>query len=54
MNLGGTKRLGFTLLLACLPALSGQFVHAATNLVTNGSFAVTGGSTSFQFGTYGP
>jgi hypothetical protein len=26
---------------------------AQTNLVTNGTFQVTGGSTSFQFGTYG-
>jgi hypothetical protein len=32
-------------------ALTGS-AEAQTNLVTNGSFAVTGGSTSFQFGTY--
>lgn len=41
---------GFALLLAT--AASPAF--AQTNLVTNGTFAVTGGSTSFQFGTYGP
>lgn len=26
---------------------------AQANLATNGSFAITGGTTSFQFGTYG-
>jgi hypothetical protein len=54
MNVSGTKRLGFTLLLTCLTATSGHMANAETNLVTNGSFAVTGGTTSFQFGTYGP
>jgi hypothetical protein len=34
-----------------MAALTGT-AEAQTNLVTNGSFAVTGGSTSFQFGTY--
>jgi hypothetical protein len=28
--------------------------QAQTNLVTNGTFQVTGGTTSFQFGTWGP
>jgi hypothetical protein len=35
-------------LFASLPAM------AQTNLVTNGTFQVTGGTTSFQFGTWGP
>ena len=36
------------LLVAAQPAL------AQTDFVKNGNFAVTGGNTSFQFGTYGP
>ena len=33
-------------------AISGHAAMAQTNLVTNGTFAITGGSQSFQFGTY--
>ena len=33
----------------CAPAAMAQ-----TNLITNGNFAITGGSQSFQFGTFGP
>ena len=39
--------LPFYLLSVSLPAV------AQTNLVTNGTFQVTGGTTSFQFGTWG-
>ena len=35
-------------------ALWQEAAVAQTNLVTNGNFAVTGTSTSFQFGTWGP
>jgi hypothetical protein len=35
-------------------ALMVQSPAEAQNLVTNGTFAVTGGTTSFQFGTWGP
>ena len=38
-----------------LASFLAAFVHSAlaqTNLVQNGSFAITGGNTSFQFGTY--
>lgn len=38
-------------LLASFLAVCANSAMAQTNLVTNGSFAVTGGSTSFQFGT---
>jgi hypothetical protein len=54
MSFGGTKGPGFALLLACFTISSGHIAYAQSNLVTNGSFAVTGGTTSFQFGTYGP
>lgn len=42
--------------LAVFATVLAIFAHSAmaqTNLVQNGSFAVTGGTTSFQFGTYG-
>ncbi len=39
---------GLAMLALCCP----QDAMAATNLITNGSFAITGGSQSFQFGTY--
>jgi len=54
MDFGRTMRLGLALLFTCLAASWAQIAHAQANLVTNGSFAVTGGATSFQFGTYGP
>ena len=53
MNLDTAKRLGFSLLPACTAALSGRIARARSNLVTNGGFVVTGGTTSFRFGTYG-
>ncbi len=37
-----------------LLGLSAPAALAQTNLITNGNFAITGGSQSFQFGTYGP
>jgi hypothetical protein len=40
------------LILALLPGVLTGTANAQTNLVQNGSFAVTGGTTSFQFGTY--
>ncbi len=39
--------------MAALFAVAGHAAVAQTNLVQNGSFAVTGGSTAFQFGTFG-
>jgi hypothetical protein len=42
---------GFVFAAWLLTGLMGPAL-AQTNLVTNGSFAVTGGTTSFQFGTY--
>jgi hypothetical protein len=54
MDFGGIKRRNLVLLFACLAASWAHIAYAQTNLVTNGSFAVTGGTTSFQFGTYGP
>jgi hypothetical protein len=54
MDFGGTRRTGFALLLLGVAAAWAQGAKAATNVITNGTFAVTGGTTSFQFGTYGP
>jgi hypothetical protein len=54
MDLVRIKKAVFAMMFACLTVLCGRIAHAQTNLVTNGSFAVTGGTTSFQFGTYGP
>ncbi len=43
----------FGLVLVAAAVAAPRPAAAQTNLVTNGSFAITGGSTSFQFGTYG-
>lgn len=45
-------RLCACFLLAGLFSVVAQTAMAQTNLVQNGTFAVTGGSTSFQFSTY--
>ena len=45
-----TLAAGIALLLTPVASLAA----VPPNLVTNGTFVVTGGSTSFQFGTYGP
>lgn len=37
---------------SALMIFSAQAAMAQTNLITNGSFAITGGSQSYQFGTY--
>jgi hypothetical protein len=50
-SLAGRYRLlgaGFS----ALTILSAQAAMGQTNLIANGSFAITGGSQSFQFGTY--
>lgn len=50
----GLGRLAATVLavVAWMAAALTGSAEAQTNLVTNGSFAVTGGTTSFQFGTF--
>ena len=51
-NFSGVRTLlaaGF----AAMTLLAAHTASAQTNLVTNGSFAITGGSQSYQFGTYG-
>ncbi len=53
------RRMAWPAWLAALAALAAALIGwlpsaQAQNLVTNGTFQVTGGSTSFQFGTWGP
>ena len=48
------SRLSFGLALGAAALGFQPSAHAQTNLVTNGTFQVTGGTTSFQFGTWGP